>query len=381
MPAGVTSSIRSVTSSTLGFVSVGYQSSVSISRLQPSSSLGVTLLRSSGSWIAFLICRRPAARNGASIQRCRVIPTAPTSMKAKTAARSSRCENREALEEPLGPLLVGEVHLRHGPPRRALVDVDPLDDRLDRGHDLDRAAPCPDHRHPLAGEVDVVAPLRRVERRALEAVEPRDRRHGRDRQLAAGREQDVGLVLARARLQDPLAALAVPASRSAPPCSCGCGRGHRGGARRPRGRPGSRPGARSDATSAGSGRRRTRTGATGRRRRRRDRCCGARHRRRARRARTPSRRRSRPGAASRPRRRRRSRRRRRRSSACGGRYRPPRCELPNSRRLPYGTAASFYYTPHPPIGARGFAPQNSCEPIIPIRCTSTMFRIIDLAVA
>ena len=36
---------------------------------------------------------------------------------------------------------------------------------------------------------------------------------------------------------------------------------------------------------------------------------------------------------------------------------------------------------HPPIGARGFAPQKICEPIIPIRCTSTMFRIIDLAVA
>ena len=91
MPAGVTSSTRSVTSSTFGFVSVGYQSSVSISRLQPSSSVGVTLLRSTGSWIALLICRRPAARNGASIQRCRVIPAAPSSMNAKIAARSSRC--------------------------------------------------------------------------------------------------------------------------------------------------------------------------------------------------------------------------------------------------------------------------------------------------
>ena len=35
----------------------------------------------------------------------------------------------------------------------------------------------------------------------------------------------------------------------------------------------------------------------------------------------------------------------------------------------------------PPIGALGFAPQKIWEPIIPIRCTSTMFRIIDLAVA
>ena len=36
---------------------------------------------------------------------------------------------------------------------------------------------------------------------------------------------------------------------------------------------------------------------------------------------------------------------------------------------------------HPPIGARGLAPQNTCEPSIPIRWTNTMLMIIDLAVA
>jgi hypothetical protein len=36
---------------------------------------------------------------------------------------------------------------------------------------------------------------------------------------------------------------------------------------------------------------------------------------------------------------------------------------------------------HPPIGARGFAPQKSCVPSIPMRWTSTMFRTIDFAVA
>ena len=35
----------------------------------------------------------------------------------------------------------------------------------------------------------------------------------------------------------------------------------------------------------------------------------------------------------------------------------------------------------PPIGARGFAPQNTSVPIIPIRCTKTMLRTIDFAVA
>src|SRR3954447_1517731 len=36
---------------------------------------------------------------------------------------------------------------------------------------------------------------------------------------------------------------------------------------------------------------------------------------------------------------------------------------------------------HPPMGARGFAPQKICVPSIPIRCTSTMFSTIDFAVA
>ena len=35
----------------------------------------------------------------------------------------------------------------------------------------------------------------------------------------------------------------------------------------------------------------------------------------------------------------------------------------------------------PPIGARGLAPQKSCVPSIPMRCTSTMFSTIDFAVA
>jgi hypothetical protein len=38
-------------------------------------------------------------------------------------------------------------------------------------------------------------------------------------------------------------------------------------------------------------------------------------------------------------------------------------------------------TAQPPIGARGLAPQNSCVPSIPIRCTETMLTTIDLAVA
>ncbi len=120
-------------------------------------------------------------------------------------------QDGEAREQPLHARRVGEVHLRDRPSRRALVDVDVPDDRLDGGHRLDGAAARPDDRDPPAREVDVVAPARGVEGRALEAVQARQRRHRRHRQLAAGGEQHVGLVRARARLQHPLAPLAVPA--------------------------------------------------------------------------------------------------------------------------------------------------------------------------
>ena len=36
---------------------------------------------------------------------------------------------------------------------------------------------------------------------------------------------------------------------------------------------------------------------------------------------------------------------------------------------------------HPPMGARGFAPQKTWVPSMPMRCTSTMLRTIDFAVA
>ena len=90
MPLGVTISMRSVTSSTLGRVSVGYHSSVSITRLQPSSSVGVTLRRSSGSLMARLICQRPTARKGGRSHARLVIAIAPSSWKAKFAWRSRR---------------------------------------------------------------------------------------------------------------------------------------------------------------------------------------------------------------------------------------------------------------------------------------------------
>ena len=75
----------------MGFVSVGYHSSVSMMRLHPTSSVGVTLASSSGSLIALEMFQRAIARNGWSSQRRFVIAAAPSSMNPNTAARSIRC--------------------------------------------------------------------------------------------------------------------------------------------------------------------------------------------------------------------------------------------------------------------------------------------------
>ena len=119
-------------------------------------------------------------------------------------------KQRVALEQALRSLGVLEVHLREGPAGRALVHVHLLDDRLDAGHDLDRATARAQHGHALAGELHVVAPLGGVEGRPLEAVEPRQRRDLGHGQLAAGGEEHVGLVAAGARLEQPAIPLLVP---------------------------------------------------------------------------------------------------------------------------------------------------------------------------
>ena len=61
----------------------------------------------------------------------------------------------------------GEVDVvGRGPLRRALEDRDVPGPLGDRGHDLHRARPGADDRHPLAGDVEVRGPARRVEQRA-----------------------------------------------------------------------------------------------------------------------------------------------------------------------------------------------------------------------
>ena len=78
--------------------------------------------------------------------------------------------------------------------------------------------PVPTTATRLPGELDVVAPLRGVERRALEALEAGDRRHRRHRELAAGGEQHVGLVRRRRSSAAPTCRARRPSAPAAPRC-------------------------------------------------------------------------------------------------------------------------------------------------------------------
>ena len=98
-------------------------------------------------------------------------------------AGAHRCSGaRHVGKHPLHPLGDRVVGPGHHPGGGALVELQAGDVFDDLGHDLDRAGAGADHRDTLAGDVDVVVPLRRVERRAVagqvvvEAVELGDQR-------------------------------------------------------------------------------------------------------------------------------------------------------------------------------------------------------------
>ena len=110
------------------------------------------------------------------------------------APRSAASSARHALEGAVVARAVGLVGLGHDVRRRALEDRhrgDPVDDA---GHELDRAGAGADDGDPLAGQVDVVAPLGGVEGRPGEGVDARERRDHRVGELADGGDDHVGVV-------------------------------------------------------------------------------------------------------------------------------------------------------------------------------------------
>jgi hypothetical protein len=90
---------------------------------------------------------------------------------------------------------IGEVESGDGPGRGALIDRHALDVRLDRRHHLDRTASGPDHGDALAGKIDIVAPLGGMECRAPEGVKALELRNLGHRELTAGGDQYVGLMI------------------------------------------------------------------------------------------------------------------------------------------------------------------------------------------
>ena len=172
--------------------------------------------------------------------------------------------------------------ITHGGVRWKRCEV--LDERLDLGHGLDRGRAGADHRDAPAGEVVVVVPARRVERRALEVLEARERRDRRLAQEARRRDQEVGGERPLRRLDPPHARVLVPLARRSPRSRSGCGRARRSARRSRAGIAGSPAGADRCGSSPGSARTRTSRGARGCRTGSRDRCWPTTCRRRRRRA-------------------------------------------------------------------------------------------------
>ena len=113
-------------------------------------------------------------------------------------------------------LLVAEHDVLAGqdPLGRALIHVDPCAHLGQLGHDLGGTGPGADDRHPPAGQVVLVLPVRRVEGRAGKGAQPVELGHRRCGEGADGAHQDVGLVgAARVVGHHPAAPRLVPAGR------------------------------------------------------------------------------------------------------------------------------------------------------------------------
>ena len=85
------------------------------------------------------------------------------------------------------------------------------DVRLDPGDELDRGCTCPDHGDALVRQVVSVVPRRRVEQRALEALDAGDVGKPGLAQSADRRHEDVGGHLAAGRLDPPPPVRRLPA--------------------------------------------------------------------------------------------------------------------------------------------------------------------------
>ena len=163
-----------VSTCTLGWVSAGYHVLEIRMRLQPISKEGCSLARSAGSatarrrWAVAIAC--DDAAHPAPVHHLGQHAVAGQ----RLAAAQGPLQQGDGAQQP--PLGAGDVPVqpRQHPAGGALEDGHRGDPGLDGGHDLDGGGAGADDRDPLAGQVGVVVPARRVADRAAEPVQPVD---------------------------------------------------------------------------------------------------------------------------------------------------------------------------------------------------------------
>ena len=163
-------------------------------------------------------------RKGGISQRYLVIPAAPAPGSRRPSARSARCRigkrsNSDSRARLYSKSIFGNVH----PGERWSTSTWPTP----AGSRARPGSRCSRSRSRRRAYRSRSTSWRQ---RAVwndgpgEAVEARERRHRRDRQLAAGGQQHVGLVRPGAGLEHPLDARARPSARRRPRCGSGPGR-------------------------------------------------------------------------------------------------------------------------------------------------------------
>ena len=138
--------------------------------------------------------------------------SANSSRRTNSDARSRRRASGRRRRHPLGRVGEGEVVARDDPRRRALVQIELRDARLDLRHELDRRGAGADDGDGAAVERIVVVPARRVKQAAGEALEPGQPGHRRLGERADGGDEDVGGEAAARRLEHPAAGRASQAA-------------------------------------------------------------------------------------------------------------------------------------------------------------------------
>ena len=197
---------------------------------------------------------REIAASGRIAASCPTKPAMPASRKAQKPKRPASWASGRRSNSLVSNGAVGAVGLRQDPRRRALDHRQRPHQRLDRGHELDRARAAAHRAHAQPAQVDVVPPLRGVERGPGEAVEPGQVRDRRPRELPQAHTSTSASTGPRPVSSRQRGRAGVPRRGRDVGVRAARGRARRGGAPRPRRSAGSPAAARTAVPSAGCAR-------------------------------------------------------------------------------------------------------------------------------